>query len=136
MALPQLACSGPRITGLRIARSVTSMSKTIEIPKRDWAQYFDSLSRRLEDAEISIEVAVQEHSPSDTARDLALRFLAYLPVEGVFEVAGETVATHPHQTYHHLVADPQRIAVEAAGGSPSRIEVDGGDGGCTVITFE
>ena len=112
------------------------MGETVEIPKRDWARYFDSVSPRLEDAEMSIEVAAQRQPASVTARDLTLQFLAYLPAEGFFEVAGETVATRPRQSYHHLVEDPQRISVDDATGAPTRIEVDGPDGSCTVITFD
>lgn len=112
------------------------MNETNEIPRGDWSSYLDEVTTRLGDAEISIEVAGAARPTSVAARELALQFLAYLPDEGLFEVAGETLARRPRDTYHHLVDDPRRIVVSGATTAPRRIEVDGGDGSCTVITFD
>lgn len=112
------------------------MADTIEIPRSEWPGYFDAVSRAMENAQVSIEVARDRAAPELQANHLALQFLAYDRRDELFELAGEPESPRLISVYHHLVESPERIVVDSATTTPSRIEVVERDGQRTVIKLE
>jgi hypothetical protein len=112
------------------------MVHTVEIPRSQWPGYFDAVSKAMENAQLSIEVAPDRSVPEVQANRLALQFVAYDRRDELFEVAGESESSRPISVYHHLVESPERIAVDSATTTPSRIEVVERDGQRTVIKLE
>lgn len=110
------------------------MDSPVEIPKPDWSSYLDAVSREMESAEVSIELADDRWTPQLETGDLALQFLAYDERDELFEVAGAAEAAHFPDVFRHLVDGPQRIVVDNAI-APRRIEIEGRDGARTIITL-
>lgn len=113
------------------------MEATREIASQAWAGYFDSLSRELLNAPVSIEIRPVCAPPAVEARRLALQTLAYDRREDVFEVAAGRGGPHLPSVLRHLVDHPQRVFVDSdVMRAPITIAVDGRDGARTVITIE
>jgi Family of unknown function (DUF5335) len=110
------------------------MVNEVEVPKSQWSSYLNSVTRSMEDAELSIEVGGDNLDLA--AVNLALQFLAYDGRDELFEVAGATESSHVPDVFHHLVEKPRRIVADVRTTAPSRIEVEAEDGERTVIRLD
>jgi Family of unknown function (DUF5335) len=113
------------------------MPATREIEPENWGEYFDSLSKELLNAPVSIEIVAPSDPPTTEARNLALLTLAYDRRRDVFEVAAGRGGPHLPTTLRHLVDHPEHVYVDSpAMLAPLTIAVDGRDGVRTVIRIE
>lgn len=115
---------------------MNSVTAGVEIPKHEWSRYLDSVSREMEDAQLSLEFSGDRWASAMGVSSLALQFVAYLGRDELFEIAGHIDASRAPGVYHHLVDHPRRIAVDVATTTPSRIEVESSEGQRTVITLD
>jgi hypothetical protein len=112
------------------------MSPTREVPREQWSSYLDEVTRKMDNAELSIEVA-HDPMPLELEADrVALQFLAYDERDDLFEVAGTVQSSHIPDVIRCVVSSPRSIVTQTANGPRNRIEVQDGEGARMVITLE
>jgi uncharacterized protein DUF5335 len=108
-----------------------------ELAHEAWDEYFDSLSRELLNAPVSIEIAAPSHPRAIEAHRLALQALSYDRRDDVFEVAAVRGGPHLPSSLRHMVDHPTHVFVDSDTMlPPMSIAVDGGDGVRTLIRIE
>jgi Family of unknown function (DUF5335) len=109
------------------------MNATRELARETWAEYFDSLSKELLHAPVSIEIEGSD-VPMVKASHLALLALCYDRRGDVFEVAAAAGGPHTPSVVRHLVDRPARVSVDSQTIlAPRMIAVDGADNVRTII---
>lgn len=113
------------------------MRKTIEIPRKRWAEYLDSLSNREQDHAVRIEVAGQDLGDQALSNRLALVGIS-LEGKGSERNAIEvTVADGKgSQTLTHLIERPEHVYVEQDGDRVCCIDIEDRAQVKTLISFD
>jgi uncharacterized protein DUF5335 len=113
------------------------MPLTRELHHEAWDEYFDSLSRELLNAPVSIEILSPDRPRAVEARRLALQALSYDRRDDVFEVAAARGAPRLPSCLRHLVSHPKHVYVDSDTMlAPMTIAVDDSEGVRTVIRIE
>lgn len=113
------------------------MEAVREISQEGWSEYFDSLSKELLGAPVSIEIRDASEPPAVEARRLPLQTLTYDRRGDVFEVAAGRNGAHLPSVLRHFVDHPQRVFVDnEVMLAPITISVEASDGGRTLIRIE
>ena len=82
------------------------MSPHRELAQEAWDEYFDSLSKELLNAPVTIEVTSPSRAHGVEARRLALQALSYDRRSDVFEVAAARGGPRLPSSLRHLVDHP------------------------------
>jgi hypothetical protein len=108
-----------------------------ELEHDAWSEYFDALSRELENAPVSIEIIEASGPTRIEAEPMALQTMLYDRHDDVFEVAAARGGRRFPRVLRHLIDRPQRVAIDTSTMlAPMTISVEGGDGARTVIRVE
>jgi hypothetical protein len=95
------------------------------LDKKDWAAYFDGLSKTLGAKNVTIELAPLGIGPEMEAKSLALGGLVYDGKSDLFEVQTEDL--------DHLIHGPTEIYVDEWEGAVTSVEVIDRDGTKQII---
>lgn len=110
--------------------------KTKEIPREEWAEFFDSFSRKHEGWLVNLEVLGPEIGAQVEERQLAL--------EGITdewdENQGNTImimaGAKPDDHITHSIARPTEVSLEQTDeGADAALAIKGADGTTALLTF-
>ena len=110
--------------------------KTKEIPKNEWSEFFDSLSREHEGWIVNVEILGPEIGAQVEVRDTAL--------EGITdewdEVKGNTImimtGAEPEGHMTHSITDPTSVSLEQTDeGADAALAIKSNDGTTTLLRF-
>lgn len=108
---------------------------TQEIPRNEWKQFFDSLTRERFDWQTSVEVLNDETGAQMLSEGLAFNGLTLEETneESRIELLVGTGPNH-HQT--HTITDPRMVAFEIDGDKPSgTLDIEDRAGTKTLVRF-
>lgn len=112
------------------------MARTIEIPKQDWAVYFEGLSRRALSHPVRIEVDNRDVGGQELNRRLPLVGID-LETKGSEAGSLEVTLGDERQQFSHLIEQPVRVFLRVDdAGMIDCIDVEDSDEGKTLIFFE
>ena len=77
---------------------------TSQIPKSDWQNYFDQVSKRHREINVEIEVSSLKLGDQIVTRPVPFHGMSYDPKDGTFDVFAEGL--------EHLIHDPKAIYIE------------------------
>jgi hypothetical protein len=110
---------------------------TQEIPREDWATFFDGFSRQHEGWLATLEVFDPEMGAQEEAHELPLKGVTIAaengaPRKGVAITLGKTAG---HQVTH-TIAEPTRVWLnQTSAGANAALEIESADGAKTLLRF-
>jgi len=109
---------------------------TVEIPQDEWAQFFDSFSKRHQRWLATVEVLGSAIGAQVETRELPLEGITAEPGPGgrytIEIMAGEAPAKH----VGHVIASPKRVLLkETETGATEALEIESADGETTLLRF-
>jgi hypothetical protein len=112
------------------------MTERSELPRQDWREFFEKLSKEFEGYDVTIEVVGQDIGDQVEAEKLPLNYLAYDDKDDAFIVAvGGTTGRYP-VVLRHIVEHPKQIWAEPlTPTTPWAIDVIGPDDTQTIVTL-
>ncbi|WNG34118.1 hypothetical protein F0U61_11130 [Archangium violaceum] len=112
------------------------MANTIEIPRENWALYFERLGRQAQTYPVRIEVENQDIGDQEMARRLPLVGID-LETKGSEVGDIEVTVGDADQNFMHHINDPTRVYLMVDdSGNIDCIEIEDGAEGKTIIFFE
>ena len=109
---------------------------TTEIPKEQWKEFFDNLSRDLDDWETNVSVYSNDIGAQTVAEGLPFHGLTAEASAGGELVIELSVGdrTGSHQT--HPIVDPVKVAFKGAGVGPGGVlDIEDASGTKTLVKF-
>lgn len=112
------------------------MSRTIEIPRRDWQSYLETLSKRSQDAPVRIELDSRDLGEQQLVRDAQLIGIQY-EARGSEQTDIEVVVETEGGSLEHHIDRPRRVFVlQGEAGQPECVAIEDKEGGQTLVYFE
>jgi hypothetical protein len=112
------------------------MARTIEIPRENWAVYFERLGRQAQAYPVRLEVENEDIGDQEMARRLPLVGIA-LETKGSEVGDLEVTVGDADQNFMHHIDDPRRVYLKVEdSGNIDCIEIEDGANGKTLIFFE
>ncbi|QRK13070.1 DUF5335 family protein [Archangium violaceum] len=112
------------------------MASTIEIPRENWALYFERLGRQAQTYPVRIEVENQDIGDQEMARRLPLVGID-LETKGSEVGDIEVTVGDADQNFMHHIDEPTRVFLMVDdSGNIDCIEIEDGAEGKTIIFFE
>ncbi|WNG44601.1 hypothetical protein F0U60_11255 [Archangium minus] len=112
------------------------MANTIEIPRENWALYFERLGRQAQTYPVRIEVENQDIGDQEMARRLPLVGID-LETKGSEVGDIEVTVGDADQNFMHHINEPTRVYLMVDdSGNIDCIEIEDGAEGKTIIFFE
>ena len=107
---------------------------TTEIPREQWKEFFDNLSKELIDWETNVEVISDNNGAQMLSEGLPFSGLTFEDSE--HPSVELTVGTNPDDHQAHTVFDPRMVAFENSGLGPNGVlDIEDKDGTKTLVTF-
>lgn len=107
-----------------------------EIPRDQWARFFDDLSRRFEGRPVTIEAYQSDTGAQDEVLELPLVGISADRKgtrAGTIEVI---VGTRPDDHLTHTISAPTRVRIqEGPGGAPAALEIGSASGPAALVRF-
>jgi len=109
---------------------------TREIPRKEWGEYFNNLSRNFKGWPVIMEVYGTEIGAQFQARELPMEgVIADLKVEGKNQIA-ILIEESPQKHLVHTILHPLHVRVEGENGGRERsMQIESEDGLTTLIRF-
>jgi Family of unknown function (DUF5335) len=108
----------------------------LEIPRRDWSAFFDSLSRQHADEPIRVEVLRLDIGAHIEVVTLPLDGIA-ADVQGGECVITIAAGSTPDDHVDHLISHPQHVRLlRGPTGHDEALEIDAADESTTLVYFE
>ncbi|WP_344936761.1 DUF5335 family protein [Sphaerisporangium flaviroseum] len=106
-----------------------------ELPREEWRQYFDTVTRNYEGADLTIEVLDKDFGDLVPAERIPLAYVEYDPKDDQFSVGvGGRDARYP-VVMRHAIDHPQRILADTVQhGAIRAIDVFDAEGNQTIVT--
>ena len=112
------------------------MGRTIEIPRRTWAVYFENLSKRALSTPIRLEVENRDIGDQEMTRRLPLVGID-LEVKGSEAGDIEITVGDERQEFMHHIDNPTRVYLKVDDdGNIDCMEIEDQDNGKTLVFFE
>ncbi|QRN95592.1 DUF5335 family protein [Archangium violaceum] len=112
------------------------MARTIEIPRENWAVYFERLGRQAQAYPVRIEVENQDIGDQEMARRLPLMGID-LETKGSESGDLEVTVGDADQNFMHHIDDPVRVYLKVEdSGNIDCMEIEDAANGKTLIFFE
>ncbi len=112
------------------------MAQTIEIPRSNWALYFERLGRQAQTYPVRIEVENQDIGDQEMARKLPLVGID-LETKGSESGDIEVTVGDAADNFMHHIDDPTRVFLSVDdGGNIDCIAIEDGANGKTLIYFD
>ncbi|WP_405146985.1 DUF5335 domain-containing protein [Sphaerisporangium sp. NBC_01403] len=107
-----------------------------ELPRDEWREFFDAMTRDYEGAEAAIEVVSKDFGDLFEAERIPLAYLEYDPKDDQFSVGvGGRDGRYP-VVLRHAIDHPQRILADTvAHGSIRAFDVSDAEGNETIVTL-
>ncbi|GAA0837075.1 DUF5335 family protein [Streptosporangium amethystogenes subsp. fukuiense] len=108
----------------------------LELVREEWREFFDTMTRDHEGAEVTIEVMNQNFGDLLEVEKLPLAYLEYDPKDDQFSVgAGGRDGRYP-VVLRHAIDHPQRILADTLQqGTVRAFDVFDAEGGQTIVTL-
>lgn len=108
---------------------------TTEIPKEQWKEFFDNLSRELIDWETRVQVLSDGTGAQMLSEGLPFSGLTFEDGPGA-PIVELSVGRSPENHQTHMIADPKFVAFENTGLGPNGVlDIEDSEGTKTLVTF-
>ncbi|WP_037971637.1 DUF5335 family protein [Streptosporangium amethystogenes] len=108
----------------------------LELVREEWREFFDTMTRNYEGAEVTIEVMSKDFGDLLGAERLPLAYLEYDPKDDQFSAGvGGRDGRYP-VVLRHVIDHPQRILTDTLQqGTMRAFDVFDAEGGQTIVTL-
>jgi hypothetical protein len=109
-------------------------TKTQEIPREAWREYFDTLAKVLPTVEATIEVVGRDLGDQFVGERVLLTGISYDHKDDVLVIGLDTPGGLPEEV-EHIVHHPQRVMVTSMEDGSTAIGVEDAEGHQTIIRY-
>lgn len=108
---------------------------TTEIPRDQWKEFFDNLSKELIDWETNVQILSDGDGAQMLSEGLPFGGLTFEDSPGA-PIVELWVGSGPENHQSHIITDPKFVAFENTGLGPNGVlDIEDGEGRKTLVTF-